>query len=410
MEEAAQGTTSQHAGGEYQRMEKIWWVYGGLFLLCVLIFYYIVHYTVTDTTEHIQHIIDINAGDAGYPANFLYYGLANALTGWSSDLSFLRWVTIFLMSVAVVAKLDFTRRIIGFLSNSWQVLASPQVILAASVALLFYFAIPDPYGALYLNKYYLGRLVPSVWHNTTLIVLMPFALWLLLAQLKLMQRAQYSWGELGVILVAIVFNVLIKPSFIFIYLPVTALLLAFIAFRQNSLRPLRGWIPLLLGGIFIIVQYILIYHFEQGSFDEQDSHVALAKPLLVMRKWLPLWYIPVAWLLSLAFPLALLATAKSVRQRLETWYAAGMFAFGLLLSIFVVEQGPRLSHGNFLWQNVVAYYVLLVVVVAAGLHLLNSVSSTSQRRVLTVVGALFGIHVLAGIVYLIKIFLSGTFI
>jgi hypothetical protein len=73
---------------------------------------------------------------------------------------------------------------------------------------------------------YLSKFVPLVWHNSTTILLFPFAILLFWKQLKMLDtKNEISAKEIAVINILVVLNLLIKPSFIFAYAPVTFMFL-----------------------------------------------------------------------------------------------------------------------------------------------------------------------------------------
>lgn len=95
------------------------------------------------------------------------------------------------------------------------------------LALLFCFAIPEIYNFFFLKKMYLGRTPSVVWHNSTIIAVFPFAILLFWRQLRLFDSKDTSLFNKDVLIVIllVVLNILIKPSFIFVFIPVTAVLI-----------------------------------------------------------------------------------------------------------------------------------------------------------------------------------------
>lgn len=331
------------------------------FLLFLLVFYL----SRSDIRIHVLHVKKINLGEADYPPTILFYMLINLLSLFSKSIGILKLVTVFVLSLSVTAKYIISKHIIKeFLAG--RKIESKNIgkyITMAAFALLFLFAIPDYYNVFVLEQYYLGRVVPNVWHNSTLIFLMPFALALFWQQYKVLNGLvsptnKYLFG----VSILIIINLLIKPSFFFVFAPVTLLFLWHKYGFSSSF--LRNIFPVVIGIIVLLAQYIIIYYFQYGYLSEEDSHIALSNPFKLWAEFIPAWYIPLALIISYLLPILYYTSYIRKYNDLELLdkYTIAMSLLGLLVSIFVVEEGPRFLHANFFWQNIVCSYLITMIV------------------------------------------------
>ncbi len=98
---------------------------------------------------------------------------------------------------------------------------------------------------------YLGKTVSNVWHNSTIIFLFPFALILFWEEYKIIYKKGYcNKGKILLVFILVVLNALIKPSFLFVFIPASLFLILF----NNDIRLLRKIkiaLPLFLGTFFL---------------------------------------------------------------------------------------------------------------------------------------------------------------
>jgi hypothetical protein len=172
------------------------------------------------------------------------------------------------------------------------------------------------------------------------------------------QQAPARWD--AKLLVVTALSVVIKPSFYFVLLPGLAMLLLAQAWRQGGLAYL--WhryhallLAMTLGGTLVVVQYLTIFvhgsPFDTVLYQGEASRLAFGLNRLFFEPKNPDAY---SWLLLLSSVLfsgyVLVRHGRSAWQdpaiRLSFW----MYLFGMLIMLFVYEQGPRFDHANFLWQ------------------------------------------------------------
>ncbi|MDH7445048.1 hypothetical protein QBK95_05410 [Aquimarina sp. 2201CG14-23] len=366
-------------------------------------------YIPTDMGIHIQSIVKVNSGESSYLPHFLFFFVVNVLSFFSSDVSLMFFVTAAVLSFATVGKFVISKMVISELTIDSKLRFKSEIIKIIAFGLLFCFAIPDVYSFFNLKLMYLGRTPSVVWHNSTLISVFPFAILLFWWQLKMFSKEHVSLlnRDVWIIIILVVLNIIIKPSFIFVYLPVTT----FIILKNFEIKNYKNYaiklFPVFIGGTFLLIQYLSIYHYQTGSLHTNKSSLTIGTPFEFLRAFIPSWYVPIAFLFSFAFPVAVMAYYKEVLKYKPFIYALYLTIFGVLISAFIVEDGPRRYHGNFTWQNIVCAYLLLLTTVTFLLPKLKGENKYSKKSI--ILWSLFLLHFLSGILYLFKMYFTGKY-
>ena len=127
----------------------------------------------TDIQAHVRKTQDVINGSTPPGADFLYYLTIYAVALFSTKKVLLGISSVVLLSLAITAKFEITKRFmasqIGIGNTS-----SGLFILLFSNLLLLAFSLPT--SSILKGQFYLGQTPPNVWHNSTTILLMPFAL------------------------------------------------------------------------------------------------------------------------------------------------------------------------------------------------------------------------------------------
>jgi hypothetical protein len=198
-------------------------------------------------------------------------------------------------------------------------------------------------------------------------------------------------------------NILMKPSFFFVFAVAFPLMLLG-RFRLTK----AFWInmvPVAAGLGMLAVVYHLIYVLGFSNMWQGRSGVALGL-FTVWSLWSP--NVALSLLASVLFPAAFLCLrpAEIVRDTLLQ-YAALSFAVAVIIFSVLMETGPRMSDGNFMWQCVVCNYLLFLVASLAFYDKVRAEGMTGWRnRTLAICWTL---HVISGIGYIVKFFSTGRF-
>ncbi len=393
-----------------------------VWLLSVVLFTMILYFQVdTDIQNHTKYTLQMIDGAVSPPANFLYYIAQYLIAQYliphpGSTLQQLYVAAVFLLSAAVALKYMITYR---FLLSLWvtEVTSSTcRECLVVSFALCLILVMAIPLPLLVGGRYYIGHITPNVWHNSTTIFVAPFCLllfWISYKQLVVPHRSR-----LWLISVLVVLILTIKASYLFVFF-VTYPLFLMIQYRSGR----EFWInmgPVLLGAVLLALQYYVIYCLEYTNYGIRNDNRVAIHPFLVWSYYSP--SIPLSLLGSLAFPIAYLAFywRDLGHDRLLQYALAGYLVGVLVMSLFV-EEGSRRTHANFFWQAFLSAYMLFMVLVgrlvtqmdrdavSAGKPLtISAIPLVLSRRNLFIL-AVFLIHLIAGIIYLVRLFVLRSF-
>lgn len=379
-------------------------------LLSFLVFYQllIVQQMETDIQIHVRVTRDILTGDMEIQPNFVFYLFTMILGGFSKNYDTLLYAGMACLALAKGATYFVSARIM----HSFILRHIPDVsptrlaifTLLSCFALAFAFSIPlEP-----VAHYYLGRLPPNVWHNSTTILLTPFALGLF------WRSYRHVAGEstrLWPLFLLIFLNVYIKPTFFIALAPVYCVFL--LSRLYKSPRQLIWQATPLVAGFFMIVAiYLSVYYFQLGTIQDEASRMRTG----FLRGWshygVPYEKMPEALLASIAFGAAagpaLMYQYASTRKML--FYATCVFWAAMFIFLYLYEDGARRGHGNMSWQAIVANHVsFFACAVALGVSCF-SVRRTSGYVFSSVLLLLLGIHFIAGLGYLIKLFVSHSYL
>lgn len=329
--------------------------------------------------------------------NFLLYFVANLLTLFSGNVLLIKYVLVILIGVSnttkyIIVRDEFARR------------CSIMQARLASAALLFVFIIPVLYFLRYFNLFksantmYLGYYVPNVWHNSTILCMMPFAI--LTFFLSIRQLKEYEKKRNGLITLFVALGVLVKPSFFFIW-GVAYPICMFVRYRFSK-EFFYSLIPVVIGLLFVLYEYLTI-------FNSGDAEVVInVLPLFTTVFWSSHW---LCLAISLALPMTfVLLYWEEVYKDLEFWFILVMLVVALGISWCCHETGDRIMHGNFGWQVVPAmwfvyYYVLKTALNSEREKRLIEQKPTSSVKVAFVTKGkvflcIYLLHVAVGIFYL----------
>jgi hypothetical protein len=162
----------------------------------------------------------------------------------------------------------------------------------------------------------------------------------------------------------------------------------------------------LIAGFFLLMlEYWIIYKTGKPVGKEASSVVFL--PFYRNPEFADLELIPLIMAFSLFFPL--LYTLFNLPKLLKStlfWYTFFSFIFSVLIFFFISESGPRASHGNFYWQIVICTWLCFFV---ALLSLLKDFKISGFTFKNTMLISVFSIHVIIGILYFVKILITGSY-
>jgi hypothetical protein len=369
-----------------------------VFIILVYLFYNFTFTIQTDIQLHAQFIKDYAYGNKPFQVNFLYYFTVYILTFFSSKSSALLVMSVYVLTAATFAKYYIVKRI--FLKNIPNVTIKTATL--SSFLLLFCFSIPILY--FFLDYFYLLSFPPNVWHNSTTIFVMPFVL--LLFWISKKQLDSHSTNTLYFICALIILNALIKPSFLFVYLPIYPLLLL----KTYTFFKKVFWInliPIFIACLLILGEYYLIY---LGKNNTQENSVTIDL-FYFYKNWSKGFNVVLALLIalisSLLFPIVTILKNKQLLQSKMIQFSVLAVLLSVIISISIRETGVRENDGNFLWQTFMCTFLLFFSCLFHLMVLINK-SDNNWKKHLPELTA-FTIHVISGIVYLLNIFITNNY-
>jgi len=383
-----------------------------LFILLFIAFYGIlkaIPADYNDIHDHAAFARQMCTGEIPYTGNFLVYLLVNMFSFFTANVTFTEVSLCLLLAFAGTYRYQLSFNKINQViksdiptNKSVNYSINQLSLHLLAISLLFVFVIPIP--SYFLGDYfiYIGNYAPNVWHNSTILFLFPFALILFELSYKQLQSfdAKRNWWILGLV----VLNLFIKPSFFLVFIcayPVM-LLIQFGLRKQFWL----GVIPLAVGMAVLIIQYIVIYKISGPAANDSSSVVFLPfykNPELNQD----MINIPFALVFSLFFPLlyVVLNITKVYNNKLFL-YTLLTFVFSILIFFLISETGRRASHGNYYWQIVITAWLCFFVALLSLLKDFRNQGSTIKNKVLL---SVFGIHVLMGVIYFVRILVTGSY-
>jgi hypothetical protein len=376
-----------------------------LFLLLFVAYYSllkVIPADYNDIHDHAAFARQMCTGEIPYTGNFLVYLLVNVFSFFTAKVNPTEISLCALLAIAGVYRYNLSRNKISETiqstgsssNNDWW-----TVIMA--LGMLFVFAIPIPSYFSDDHFFYIGNYVPNVWHNSTILFLFPFAM--ILFELSYKQLEAFSNKRNGWIFLLILLNLVIKPSYFFVFIAVYPIMLL----SRYKIRK-EFWysiIPLVIGFFCLILEYWIIYKTGKPTNKEASSVIFL--PFYRNPEFADLGLLPVSMFFSLFFPIVytLLNLPKLLNSRLF-WYTFLSFAVSVLIFLFISESGPRASHGNFYWQIVICTWFCFFVSLLSLLKDLRIEGKTFRNMLLI---SLFSMHVIVGIIYFARILITGSY-
>ena len=345
--------------------------------------------------------------------NFLMYFCVNLCSGFSGSIRLTKIVLAFFISAANTVKYVVVRKAFGNFCPL-------RIAKLSSFALLFVFVIPILLFLKLLGLYNgflyfpgcmgLGCYIPNVWHNSTLLCMMPFAIMTYLLSIK--QFDSFDGKRNLYISLLVVIGVLIKPSFFLIWTVAFPIVMFIKCHSKKDFY--YSLIPVLFGCICLLYEYVTIFFSPPivPPIDPKDADTSVVisiRELFFAEFWNSCYpFLIVSFLFPVIF---VVAYWKVVLNDYEFWFVLVMLVVALGVSWCCHETGARHDHGNFAWQVIcslwfVFYYILKIVMRFDVSNDLGRVRVTNRGKVFL---SVYGLHVIIGLWYLVGYLLSGNY-
>jgi len=361
-----------------------------LLFISVAIFSILLIQRQPDLYDHATFALDYINGKP-LTGNFLYYLLIGILAFWQPNII---WISINAVAVLTLSIFIKYKLSLSFLQENIN-LQTPRKDLLKSLpflafALCIVMNLPNRPSFTWL----IGQFSPNVWHNSTMIFLMPFAVIIFRDASRFLNGDSYRSLVLRMSIL-LPFSMLAKPSFFFVFGPAFGImcLLTFGFGRKFWL----GTLPILSGAALLVIQILQIYYFYPYH---QEAGFRI-DPFFVWSNWS--YFIPASILVSVLFPLVFtLAYWNEVRRYIDLQFTWLMLIIGVFLYAIMAENGPfwiQVSN-NFGWQLYVADFLLFLVCVKELLK--KSLQNKTLSKKEALVWLVFFVHFIIGVLYLFK--------
>lgn len=368
--------------------------------VCALVFSYMLYYYVgSDLHAHIQILL-----------NFVDVGSIPTPPGYYTLVYLLHFVMPYNEGYALAAVVVLTAA--GFFKYgvSYKYLLTYGPGLSGGRLGFFAWAVmffaPLTLFGLEGEFWYLGKFTPLIWHNSTSLLSYPFCILLFYYSVRYLEKRENTL--LTRIFIAATIIVLIKPSFVFAFLP---------AFPMSILIIDRKWSPEVSKSLIlsipilalILLEKILIY-----NVNPIDSHLetGVLNGIGIRPFYLWLYYSEsLSWdvVSSFLFPFFfILFYFKKLIKDPHVVFAGLLIVVALLIFFNLVETGPRMTDGNFFWQVILTLFIGYLVLTKHLLNLCFGAGDIGGQRRLNYKNILllflFFFHVIGGLAYTIRIF------
>ncbi len=350
--------------------------------------------------------------DTGASDLLAHAKIAHVLLEEGTWFSYSLWYTLFnlvtlgstnpkIVLVAIVALLG------GFtILKAWVVVWISQrnlhsYRLAAAIAVVLAVVMPiiDPNRP---SAIYLGQISANVWHNSTNIMVAPFAIAASYAVIVFFQKTTYK--QAWIVSLLIVLTTLSKPNFSLAFLPVIGIGVLILFARQRTKIMKAAFLLLIM---FIPVVLVLIFQYVAVFDAEFIRKTTLSfAPFQVWSKYSA--NLSLSLFLSLAGPVLMLI-ALSARGRMSaavviSWSTLIVAIAQLALFAEVFEDGTISYEGNWFWGSYTAITIVFLWTIIALLDDLKSEVTTSWDSVIRPITAVaISAHVFSGVYYLLTV-------
>ena len=276
------------------------------------------------------------------------------------------------------------------------------LFLGMTITLMVMAAVYVPF---FNKRQFLGQASCGVWHNVTLLMVKPFALFSLYTLVKYLETKQLKWMLISALIILL--SIYAKPSFIIAFLPAVFMFFVLFVMRQMKLNVLQVFTHIIdifkrfkqeilfliilafLSALILWAQYISIYNGE----NTQNK---------VIFDFLGVWsfYSPNIFgslLLTYLFPLAVLLFVN--QKKSNTYYLSLITTVVAVLLLSCFAEEGRYHDGNFGWSQQVAVQMFFVM------SLIEFVKNYSylQNWKIYIISITLSLHIISGVFYLGKI-------
>lgn len=277
---------------------------------------------------------------------------------------------------------------------------SPVIVALCGIVLLFVTALWAPF---YSEDIYFGQGSPTIWHNPTYLAVKPFALLSCLLLLRMAQDRQANGKRCVLYAVITLLCLFLKPSYFQVQAPAIFIYLVIDFILNRDFRFVRNIALTFLPAIaYMLIQFWIMFYSSTGGgegigFGFFTVYRFTNSSLLV------------SILLLLAFPIysGIVLWKDLIARKSPYLFLVIMVVVGFCEYSFLLENGPRMYHGNFSWGYMLS--VFLYWAFALPLFLKRSFVDKSLPKILVAIGCLLILwHFASGAIYYYQLAFDST--
>lgn len=358
----------------------------------------------TDMNAHIWFVEDFFKTHI-LPFPPLYYLSVAAFSKLLPFQDSLELAATIILGFSILYKYQLSKRYLGIENLATQ--KNKHLVGWILVALMLFFPVYVP--GIDKGLWYMGKFTPTIWHNSTIIAVFPFCIILFTTSLRwLASYEKKYWYRMLMLAILIA---LIKPSFLFAFIP---------AFPLVTLIQEKSWnrnvvSSIILAGLlfFVIIGMTTLLFLPIGTEKyiksyANESRIILA-PFEVWRAFAK--HKITALVTSFAFPMTvLLIYKKRIVSDTPLLFTVSLGFFSLFVFLLFAESGVRMLHGNLYWQIPISYFLFLLVVVKNELDgYKNNKFTLTFKNPQSMLFVFFLMHGFFGLLYLFKYMIFDTY-
>lgn len=328
----------------------------------------------SDIPVHVSLILKfIHTG--AFPNYSIYYIVIYFLSFMSNDFARLLKTAVCFLSFMVLVKALISYNILYKDTNNLKASALVSILLILVSPIINWWNFP------YI---YIGQLSPTVWHNSTTILNIPFSILLFYYSINTLMSSQYK--NIITISVLILLCAITKPNYLLSFLPVYFTCVCYMGLKENIYKLLPK-----LAIVFIPILSILILQYT-GTFNGNSVSSAIAvNPFGVWELYSS--NIPMSMLVSIAFPLLFsVLFFEQIKNEPEILLSWAIFIIAVTEFAIFAEVGKHFSAGNIGWACNISLYILF-------LSCISKLIKQPITKKYYLAASVFLFHVISGMFY-----------
>lgn len=238
---------------------------------------------------------------------------------------------------------------------------------------------------------YIGFCAPNIWHNPTIICLIPFALLSLIYIEKYYFKNEQTKKNWILLCLFLTLGTFAKPSFLIAIVPALGVMMLIDLIKQkwkNIKHVLYTALAFIPSVLIIVLQYFVLF----GSDSSSGITISIGN--------LPVLTVP---LLILTPALIYIFNAKRI-SKLDA-LCMMFYVVSFLIGFFITETGERALHGNFGWSYQCAATFLYIFSLIR--YAICYAEMKKYQRV--IVDVAFVLNLVCGIVYFCRVWILGDY-